>query len=75
VMQEPSWLSVLPPFVAIVTTLLTKRVVLLLFAGIWLGIITLNGGQPISSLADSVESMGLATGRAKESGLRVVERE
>ena len=55
--MEPTWLSLLPPFVAISTALLTRQVYLSLFAGIWLGFIIINGGHPVVGLRDSLESM------------------
>ncbi len=56
-MDQPSWLSLLPAFVAIATALLTKQVFISLFAGIWLGWIILDAGQPIVGLRDALESM------------------
>ena len=47
-MDQPTWLSLLPPFLAIATALLTKQVFISLFAGIWLGWTILDGGQPCS---------------------------
>jgi Na+/H+ antiporter NhaC len=56
-MENPTWLSLLPPFIAIATALLTKQVFVSLFAGIWLGWIILDGGNPIAGLHDALESM------------------
>ena len=56
-MTDPTWLSVLPPFVAIATALLTRQVFVSLFAGIWLGWTIVNGGNPISGLREGLESM------------------
>ena len=56
-MDQPTWLSLLPPFLAIVTALLTKQVFISLFAGIWLGWTILDGGQPLLGLRDALESM------------------
>jgi Na+/H+ antiporter NhaC len=56
-MNEPSWLSLLPPFIAIATALVTRQVFLSLFAGIWLGFLILGGGNPIVALRDSLESL------------------
>lgn len=43
-MDQPTWLSLLPPFIAIAMALWTKQVVISLFSGIWLGWIILDGG-------------------------------
>ena len=56
-MDQPTWLSLLPPFIAIAMALLTKQVVISLFSGIWLGWIILDGGNPILGLRDALESM------------------
>lgn len=56
-MDQPTWLSLLPPFIAIAMALWTKQVVISLFSGIWLGWIILNGGNPIFGLRDALESM------------------
>ncbi len=56
-MDQPTWLSLLPPIIAIATALITKQVFLSLFAGIWLGWILLDGGNPILGLRDALESM------------------
>jgi Na+/H+ antiporter NhaC len=55
-MYEPSWLSVLPPLVAIFTAIFSKQVFLSLFAGIWLGWIILAGGNPIAGLRDAIQA-------------------
>jgi Na+/H+ antiporter NhaC len=56
-MDAPSWLSLLPPFIAIATALLTKQVFVSLFAGVWLGWIILDGGNPLTGLNHALESM------------------
>ena len=56
-MDQPTWQSLLPPIIAIATALITKQVFLSLFAGIWLGWILLDGGNPILGLRDALESM------------------
>ena len=56
-MDPPSWLSLLPPSVAIATALATRQVFISLFAGIWLGWTILDGGHPIVGLRDALESM------------------
>jgi Na+/H+ antiporter NhaC len=55
-MEDPSWLSLLPPIVAIVTAILTKQVYLSLFAGIWLGWTILGGGNVVTGLRDAIQA-------------------
>jgi len=55
-MNDPSWLSLLPPLVAIGTAIATKQVYLSLFAGIWLGWMILNGGNPVTGLRDAIQA-------------------
>ena len=45
-MVEASWVSILPPVVAILLSIWTKQVVWSLFAGIWMGSTLLAGYQP-----------------------------
>ncbi len=54
-MIDPSWTSVLPPFLAIGLALATRQVYLALFSGIWLGTFLLLGGQPLGSLGIAIE--------------------
>ena len=56
-MDTPTWLSVLPPLVAIVTALVTKQVFLSLFAGIWLGWAILDGGNVVLGLRDAIQAL------------------
>lgn len=56
-MESPTWLSVLPPLVAIVTALVTKQVFLSLFAGIWLGWFVLDDGNVLLGLRDAIQSL------------------
>lgn len=55
--DAPTWLSVLPPLVAIITALVTKQVFVSLFAGIWLGWTILVGGNPIVGLAAAIQAL------------------
>jgi Na+/H+ antiporter NhaC len=54
--MEASWLSVLPPLLAIGTALVTKQVFLSLFAGVWLGWSILAGGDPLVGLVDAIQA-------------------
>ncbi len=56
-MDHPTWLSVLPPLLAIITALVTKQVFLSLFAGIWLGWTVLDGGNVVLGLGDSIQAL------------------
>ena len=48
-MSDPTWISVLPPVLAIVLAIVTRQVYLSLGAGIWLGATILAGGDPSAS--------------------------
>ncbi len=53
----PGWLSIFPPFMAIIVALIFKRVVPALFLGLWLGAILILGFNPAGigmGLLDSV---------------------
>ena len=56
-MESPTWLSVLPALIAIVTALATKQVFLSLFAGIWLGWIIMDGGSVLLGLRDALQAL------------------
>jgi Na+/H+ antiporter NhaC len=53
---EPGWLSLLPPLVAIALALVTREVILSLFAGIWLAALLLVGFNPVSATTMSLDS-------------------
>ncbi len=56
-MTELSWLTLLPPFIAIGLALLTRQVYLALFAGIWLGFFLLNHDGFFASLAQALDGV------------------
>ncbi|WGL16309.1 Na+/H+ antiporter NhaC family protein [Microbulbifer bruguierae] len=56
-MSDLTWLTLLPPFVAIGLALLTRQVYLALFAGIWLGFFLLNGSGIFPSLAEALDGV------------------
>ena len=56
-MTELTWLTLLPPFIAIGLALLTRQVYLALFAGIWLGFFLLNGSGVVASLAEALDGV------------------
>lgn len=54
-MPDPTWISVLPPVLAIALAIGTRQVYLSLAAGIWLGTTILAGWNPLAGLADAIE--------------------
>ncbi len=48
--MDAGWLSIAPPLVALVASVLLKQVVLALILGVWTGTMVLTGGAPLSSL-------------------------
>jgi Na+/H+ antiporter NhaC len=56
---DPGWLSLLPPLAAILLALLTREVVISLFAGIWLGALFLVEWNPLAATLMSVDRFAL----------------
>ncbi len=56
-MTDPTWISLLPPLLAIVLAIATRQVYLSLAGGIWLGWTILNGWNPLTGLAASVDGL------------------
>ena len=54
-MSDPTWVSVLPPVVAIALAVSTRHVYLSLGAGIWMGRTILSGWDPLVGLRSSIE--------------------
>lgn len=54
-MIDPTWVSVLPPVLAIILAIWTRQVYLSLAAGIWMGWIIVEGWSPGAGLAAAVE--------------------
>lgn len=54
-MSEPSWVSVLPPVLAIVLAIATRQVYLSLAAGIWFGTTILANWHPLTGLSRAVQ--------------------
>lgn len=52
---DPGWLSLAPPLVAIALALLTREVVLSLFAGVWMGALFLAGYDPLAGTGASLQ--------------------
>jgi Na+/H+ antiporter NhaC len=61
---EPGWLSLVPPLVAIGLALLTREVILSLFAGVWVGALILAGFDPLAGTGGSLEFLLEALGNA-----------
>ncbi|MBT3227855.1 MAG: Na+/H+ antiporter NhaC family protein [Candidatus Marinimicrobia bacterium] len=51
----PGWLSLLPPLLAIVLALLTKEMLISLFAGIWVGVTIMMSFNPINGFLKSLD--------------------
>jgi tetracycline resistance efflux pump len=56
-MSDPTWISILPPLLAIILAIVTRQVYLSLAAGIWLGWTILEGWNPLSGLGRSIEEI------------------
>lgn len=56
-MNDPTWISVLPPLLAIALAIWSKQVILSLFAGIWMGHTLLNQFNPLSGLGQGLEGI------------------
>jgi tetracycline resistance efflux pump len=54
-MTDPTWVSLLPPLLAITLAIVSRQVYLSLAGGIWLGCSILEGWNPLSGLARAIE--------------------
>lgn len=54
-MSDPTWISVLPPILAIGLAIWTRQVYLSLAGGLWLAWTILEGGNPLTGLASAIE--------------------
>jgi tetracycline resistance efflux pump len=54
-MSDPTWVSVLPPVLAIVLAIWTRQVYLSLAAGIWIGWTILEGWSPLAGIGRGIE--------------------
>jgi len=54
---EPSWLSILPPVLAIVLAVISRQVILSLAMGIWLGYSLLHGVNPLAGIGLGLEGI------------------
>ena len=53
-MTDPTWVSVLPPVLAIVLAIWTRQVYLSLAAGVWMGWMIVEGWSPFSAVGRSI---------------------
>ena len=54
---EPTFLSLVPPLVAIILALWSRQVYLSLLAGIWIGWVILNDWNPVTGMIASIDAM------------------
>ena len=54
-MSEPTWISVLPPILAIGLAIWTRQVYMSLAGGLWLAWTILEGWNPLTGLAQTIE--------------------
>jgi len=54
-MQDPTWISILPPILAIIVAIASKQVYLSLAGGLWLGWTILSAWNPFTGLALAIE--------------------
>lgn len=54
-----TWISILPPLVAIVLALAFRQVVIALFAGLWLGAFFVNGGDPMAAWTGLLDTLAV----------------
>jgi len=55
-MTDPTWVSILPPVLAIVLAIWTRQVYLSLASGVWLGWMILEGWNPLAGLGTAIEN-------------------
>jgi len=56
-MTDPTWISVLPPVLAIVLAIWSKQVILSLSAGIWMGHTLLNRFNPLAGIGEGLDGI------------------
>lgn len=56
-MQDPTWISVLPPVLAIVLAIATRQVYLSLAAGLWMGWTIVSTWNPATGLGAAIEGL------------------
>ena len=63
-MSDPTWISILPPVMAIVLAIWTRQVYLSLAGGLWFAWTILEGWNPLIGLASSIEGARAGCGEA-----------
>ena len=63
-MTDPTWVSVLPPVLAIVLAIWTRQVYLSLAGGLWFAWTIIEGWDPLAGLAQSIEGLVSVFGEA-----------
>lgn len=58
-MTDPTWISLLPPLMAIILAIVSRQVYISLFAGVWLAWTILRGWNPIAGLGAGIEGVVL----------------
>ncbi|MDH5758084.1 MAG: C4-dicarboxylate ABC transporter [Gemmatimonadota bacterium] len=56
-MTDPTWVSVLPPVLAIALAIISRQVYLSLAGGIWLGWTILEGWNPLTGMASAIDGI------------------
>jgi tetracycline resistance efflux pump len=56
-MYEISWMSVIPPLLAIILAIITRQVIISLSIGIWIGFCILESVNPLSGLGLAIEGV------------------
>jgi tetracycline resistance efflux pump len=63
-MSDPTWISVLPPILAIALAIWTRQVYLSLAGGLWFAWTIMEGWDPLGGLGQSIEGMVSVFGQA-----------
>ena len=53
-MEHMSWVSLIPPIIAVVLAIVTKNVVISLFSGVYIGVLILVGGRPLEATMEVI---------------------
>ncbi len=56
-MQEPNWMSVLPPLLAIFLAIVTRQVIISLSIGIWIGFCLLEAVNPVTGIGLAIDGV------------------
>lgn len=53
-MEHMGFLSLIPPLIAVILAIATKNVIISLFSGVFVGVIILVGGNPLTATTDVI---------------------